>query len=662
MKIRHVLVGLFVATAVANAATSLTRGPYLQLLTGTSVTIVWKTADPADCGVSIRPLTGTATIVSGSTGTTCAVAVTGLQRGTQYAYQPLADGVALTTESIFNVGDPSQPYTFLVVGDSGAGGSDQLAIADRMRATPLDFMLHTGDMIYEDGAAADFDPKFFTPYKDFIRQMVFWPCLGNHDVRTANGGPWRDAFWTPANNTSQTENYYSFDYGNAHVVVLNSNASTSPGSAQYTFLDQDLAASNATWNFVAFHHTIYSSSHHGSDIVLRDNLVPLFDEHRVDVVFMGHDHDYERTEPLVNDQVVPAGSGTVYITTGGGGRDLYPSGTSSFTAYSEAAFHFTRVHVDGNTLTTEMVRVDGAIRDTMTLVKSAGGPARCGDGILQPGEACDDGAGNSDTVPNACRTTCVLPTCGDGVVDSGEECEGPGQGGCDASCQLGGCMNGGAAACDDGNPCTDDACDLNTGRCVHTNDASRCDDGNACTTGEACRSGSCSGGTAVVCDDGNSCTTDSCSPATGCSVQPVAGCCNSAADCDDADPCTIDSCGGSAGCLHEPVSQVRARNDLPACHLQSVPPVIDKLAQRAGVMLGRSAGEINPNKARHMTRRASRLLKRALHIIAVATDRGRLSKACAVAVMSMLDEVQELPTCLETRFYPTADTYIETAR
>jgi hypothetical protein len=145
-------------------------------------------------------------------------------------------------------------------------------------------------------------------------------------------------------------------------------------------------------------------------------------------------------------------------------------------------------------------------------------------------------------------------------------------------------------------------------------------------------------------------------------VQSVAGCCNSAADCDDADPCTIDSCGGSAGCLHEPVSQVRARNDLPAFHLQSVPPVIDKLAQRAGVMLGRSAGEINPNKARHMTRRASRLLKRALHIIAVATDRGRLSKACAVAVTSMLDEVQELPTCLETRFYPTADTHIETAR
>jgi hypothetical protein len=130
--------------------------------------------------------------------------------------------------------------------------------------------------------------------------MVFWPCLGNHDVRTSTGGPWRDAFWTPANNASQSENYYSFDYGNAHVVVLNSNASTSPGSAQYKFLDEDLAASTARWKFVAFHHTIYSSGRHTSDKLRQKNLAPLFDKHAVDVVFMGHDHDYERTKPLVN--------------------------------------------------------------------------------------------------------------------------------------------------------------------------------------------------------------------------------------------------------------------------------------------------------------------------------------------------------------------------
>lgn len=49
--------------------------------------------------------------------------------------------------------------------------------------------------------------------------------------------------------------------------------------------------------------------------------------------------------------------------------------------------------------------------------------ALCGNGVLDPGEACDDGAGNSDTAADACRTECVLAYCGDGVQDSGEACD-----------------------------------------------------------------------------------------------------------------------------------------------------------------------------------------------------------------------------------------------
>src|SRR5436309_81680 len=85
-----------------------------------------------------------------------------------------------------------------------------------------------------------------------IRHLDCWPCLGNHDVVTAGGQPWRDAFYPPANNPAGTENYYSFDFGNAHVAVIDSNASTSPSGAQYRWLDDDLVASTARWKFVAF--------------------------------------------------------------------------------------------------------------------------------------------------------------------------------------------------------------------------------------------------------------------------------------------------------------------------------------------------------------------------------------------------------------------------
>src|SRR5438132_807726 len=101
---------------------------------------------------------------------------------------------------------------------------------------------------------------------------------------------------------------------------------------------------------VAFHDTIYSSGSHGSDLTVRANLVPLFDKYGVDMVFMGDDHDYERTKPLRNNVAVQPGAGTVYVTTGGGGDQLRPVGASSFTAYAESAFHFTRVTVNGGRL------------------------------------------------------------------------------------------------------------------------------------------------------------------------------------------------------------------------------------------------------------------------------------------------------------------------
>jgi len=430
------LLGTLLVVSPAAAAT-LTRGPYLQLLTTQSVTIVWKTDTAAACGLTIGLPGGPTTTITSATGTVCAIPVTGLSAGAAYGYVPLADGQPLRSESVFHTDDPTRPYTFLALGDSGCGCSGQFAVRDRMLATPADFILSTGDMIYKSGAAADFDPKFFRPYQDLIRQLVFWPTLGNHDVTTARGQPWRDAFYTPANNPARSENYYSFDYGNAHVVVLNSNGNTSPGSAQYRFLDQDLAASPALWKFVAFHHTIYSSgTTHGSNLPIRANLVPLFDKHGVDIVLMGHEHNYERTAPLRADQVVAPGGGTVYITTGGGGHDLYPVGQTSFTAYAESASHFTRVVVDGGTLVEQMIRVDGAVRDTMTLVKgSPPPPPRCGDNLVnQPTEQCD--GTDRFACLGACTPDCTCAAaCGDGHVNQpSEQCDGADDAACPGLC------------------------------------------------------------------------------------------------------------------------------------------------------------------------------------------------------------------------------------
>jgi hypothetical protein len=102
-----------------------------------------------------------------------------------------------------------------------------------------------------------------------------------------------------------------------------------------------------------------------------------------------------------------------------------------------------------------------------------------------------------------------------------------------------------AADCDDGNPCTQDACD---GVCYnHPDVTGPCDDGNACTVDDACNLGVCSGAP-LGCDDGDICTLDSCDPAKGCQHTADPGACaaqcGSNADCDDGNPCTEDACDG----------------------------------------------------------------------------------------------------------------------
>ncbi len=107
--------------------------------------------------------------------------------------------------------------------------------------------------------------------------------------------------------------------------------------------------------------------------------------------------------------------------------------------------------------------------------------------------------------------------------------------------------------CNDGNPCTDDACDPKKcttvsglqvcGQCTAPQkaDGQSCDDGNKCTSGDTCTTGACTG-TPTDCNDNNTCTNDSCLPGSGCLHTPV----TTAAFCDDGDNCTIvDKCAGT---------------------------------------------------------------------------------------------------------------------
>src|SRR5262245_1014634 len=205
--------------------------------------------------------------------------------------------------------------------------------------------------------------------------MSTWiaPSIGNHDEQYNQGKSFADVFVNPPNatNPSDHEPYYTFAYDNAHFIMLCNSRSASPSSAQYIWLQNDLAATNQFCKFVVFHEPAYSSD---KDNKLKDkadivqNFVPLFEQYGVDVVLNGHWHDYERMKPLLGGQVssIEAG-GVVYVVTGGGGAGLVGvSGPpwNQRTAAKAALYHLLLLDVSGCSLRMRAVKAASGASDT----------------------------------------------------------------------------------------------------------------------------------------------------------------------------------------------------------------------------------------------------------------------------------------------------------
>ena len=126
----------------------------------------------------------------------------------------------------------------------------------------------------------------------------------------------------------------------------------------------------------------------------------------------------------------------------------------------------------------------------------------CGDGVRDTGEACDDGDANDDERPDACRSSCEAAACGDGIRDTGEACdEGDANSdvaadACRTSCEAAGCGDG---VRDAGEPCDDGAGNGDApGACRVGCIAPFCGDGIA-DPGEPCDDGAGNGDTPGAC-------------------------------------------------------------------------------------------------------------------------------------------------------------------
>ncbi|MBI4603816.1 MAG: hypothetical protein HY721_17815 [Planctomycetes bacterium] len=208
-----------------------------------------------------------------------------------------------------------------------------------------------------------------------------------------DGAAYLEAFRFPED-SPDPERYYSFEHGNALFVALDTNQDVGAGSRQLGWLRSRLAASEHAWKVVFFHHAVQSSAPVDRD--MQEVLVPVFEEHRVDLVVQGHLHFYERTFPLEGGAAPDKAQepdyedprGTIYLVTGGGGGVLRSGTPDARTARFESRYHHVRVDVDGARLRLEAVDRRGLVIDGMTLEKTVAPPPP----VFHRGDADPNGA------------------------------------------------------------------------------------------------------------------------------------------------------------------------------------------------------------------------------------------------------------------------------
>ncbi len=308
-----------------------TREPYLNTGTSSSMIVRWQTNVPCDSkvryGTNPNNLTLSATVFPYSTEHT--LQISGLQPKTTYYYSigtSSAELMQAHTDQYFKT-SPTEGsddlYRFWAIGDAGMSDGNQRAVRDGYliynENKHTDGWIMLGDNAYgngiSDGTQSCYQTALFSQmYADLISKTVCWPALGNHDYNNhipfSPSPAYFDIFNLPTNGeaggvASGTEKYYSYNYGNIHFIVLDSYDEDRSGTASMaTWLISDLQQTTSEWIIAYWHHPPYTKGSHDSDNPIfidgecedmRENILPILEQYGVDLVLNGHSHSYERS-------------------------------------------------------------------------------------------------------------------------------------------------------------------------------------------------------------------------------------------------------------------------------------------------------------------------------------------------------------------------------
>ncbi|MEW6777898.1 MAG: metallophosphoesterase family protein [Bdellovibrionota bacterium] len=327
--------------------------PVVMNATTSSIDITWESGEAASGKIRI----GTSSTLSGAALLTDSrvieihkIRITGLAQNTKYYYRvELANESSTINKFVTAPTSTTDPVRMVMLGDTRKGygpeawlleageDDDHRAVTRAANAKAPDVYLNSGDFGFAGQDSADVI-NFFKQEKELLGNSVLYPVYGNHDfawffgladASLGTGNTLFDSYFqVPGNGNFD---YYSFNYSNIHVLVINSNgcnaagtcpSTFAPGTAQYAFIQSDLAAaaSNANIKHLIVSHHQPAVGDGGVDNGF-DALFPLYEQFGVDVVVTGHVHNWERATR----------NGITYLVTGGGGSPLSGTNASSYT-------------------------------------------------------------------------------------------------------------------------------------------------------------------------------------------------------------------------------------------------------------------------------------------------------------------------------------------
>ncbi len=308
-----------------------------------------------------------------------------LQPGTTYAYRVGTDG-CWSEPAIFTTATETDNFSFMFMGDVHAGYNEnsvgvwQQLLAQAYADYPdIKFALQAGDLVNDANDSEQWS-QLFSAAAGVLDHIPLMPAAGNHE--SSDSDLFLKYFALPQNGPAgYEERHYSFDYGNAHFVVLDSSLMGSEGDAYQagiSWLESDLQNSSKNWNFVMFHvppYTAYSGVG-GDDAqaeILKQYWVPVLERNGVDMALVGHQHMYMRTYPMYEDQIQKNPTDGISYLMGNASNKFYinPEQYDYIAKVLTNTTCYTLLNIDGDVLTMTTRDAEGNVVDEYKINKGS---------------------------------------------------------------------------------------------------------------------------------------------------------------------------------------------------------------------------------------------------------------------------------------------------